>query len=52
MDTILLDIPDIKGESTLKGFEDKIELLSFSHGVAMQITPRARSLPRATPART
>ena len=38
MDAILLDIPDIKGESTLKGFEDKIEVLSFSHGVAMQVT--------------
>ena len=38
MDAIILDIPDIKGQSTLKGFEDKIEILSFSHGVAMQIT--------------
>ena len=38
MDVILLDIPDIKGQTTLKGFEDKIELLSASHGVAMQIT--------------
>jgi type VI secretion system secreted protein Hcp len=38
MDAIFLDIPDIKGQSTIKGFEDKIELLSASHGVAMQIT--------------
>jgi type VI secretion system secreted protein Hcp len=38
MDAILLDIPDIKGQSLLKGFEDKIEVLSFSHGVAMQVT--------------
>ena len=38
MDAILLDIPDIKGQSTLKGFEDKIEVLSMSHGVAMQVT--------------
>jgi len=38
MDAILLDIPDIKGQSLLKGYEDKIELLSFSHGVAMQVT--------------
>jgi type VI secretion system secreted protein Hcp len=29
---------DPKGESMLTGFKDKIELLSFSHGVAMQIT--------------
>ena len=38
MDAILLDIPDIKGQSTIKGFEDKIEVLSMSHGVAMQVT--------------
>ena len=38
MDTILLDIPDIKGQSSLKGFAEKIEILSFSHGVAMQVT--------------
>jgi len=30
--------PDVKGESNQSGFENKIELLSFSHGVAMQIT--------------
>lgn len=38
MDALLLDIPDIKGQTTIKGFEDKIELLSMSHGVAMQVT--------------
>lgn len=38
MDVILLDMPGIKGESQLKGFVDKIECLSFSHGVAMQMT--------------
>jgi type VI secretion system secreted protein Hcp len=38
MDAIFLDIPDIKGQSTIKGFEDKIEILSASHGVAMQVT--------------
>ena len=39
MDVIILDpgaAPE--GESTLNGYEKKIELLSFSHGVAMQIT--------------
>jgi len=44
MDAIFLDIPDIKGQSTIKGFEDKIEVLSMSHGVAQQIT----SSPSAT----
>jgi type VI secretion system secreted protein Hcp len=38
MDVLILDIPDIKGECTLKGFEDKIQILSFSHGIAMQVT--------------
>ena len=38
MDVIILDIKDIAGESLLKGFENKIELLSFSHGIAMQCT--------------
>jgi len=28
----------IKGESTVDGYKDKVELLSYSHGVAMQIT--------------
>ncbi|MFL6257059.1 MAG: Hcp family type VI secretion system effector [Pyrinomonadaceae bacterium] len=39
MDLIILDMgPDVKGESMQHSFKDKIELLSFSHGVAMQIT--------------
>lgn len=38
MDVIVMDIPNVDGESQLKGFEKKIELLSFSHGVAMQVT--------------
>ena len=39
MDVIILDLgAEPKGESQLTGFTDKIELLSFSHGVAMQIT--------------
>jgi type VI secretion system secreted protein Hcp len=29
---------DVKGESSLTDFAEKMELLSFSHGVAMQIT--------------
>ncbi len=39
MDVIILDMgKDVTGESTLKGYDGKMELLSFSHGVAMQIT--------------
>ena len=39
MDVIILDMgKDVTGESSLKDFAGKMELLSFSHGVAMQIT--------------
>jgi type VI secretion system secreted protein Hcp len=39
MDILVLDCGEkIKGECTLTDFKDKIELLSFSHGVAQQIT--------------
>jgi type VI secretion system secreted protein Hcp len=39
MDVIIVDAGDkIKGESTLTDFTNKIEALSFSHGVAQQIT--------------
>src|SRR5690348_6591020 len=39
MDMIIMDCGDtIKGECTIDTYVDKIELLSYSHGVAMQIT--------------
>ncbi|HET7321985.1 MAG TPA: type VI secretion system tube protein Hcp [Longimicrobiaceae bacterium] len=38
MDVILLELPDMEGTSQLSGYEKKIELLSYSHGVAMQVT--------------
>ncbi|MBV8858584.1 MAG: type VI secretion system tube protein Hcp [Acidobacteria bacterium] len=39
MDVLLMKMtPDMPGTSTLADFRDQIELLSFSHGVAMQIT--------------
>jgi len=39
VDVLILDMgPSVKGESKLNDFKDKIELLSFSHGVAMQMT--------------
>lgn len=39
MDTIILDMgPDVRGESTRGGFAGKMDLLSFSHGVAIQVT--------------
>ncbi|HEY7389060.1 MAG TPA: type VI secretion system tube protein Hcp [Bryobacteraceae bacterium] len=39
MDILILDCgDDIKGESKLSDYADKIELLSYSHGVAQQIT--------------
>lgn len=39
METIILDLgPDLRGESAREGFAGKIDLLSFSHAVAMQTT--------------
>ncbi|HEY7838161.1 MAG TPA: type VI secretion system tube protein Hcp [Terriglobales bacterium] len=39
MDVLILDCgDDIKGECLLPDYKNKIELLSFSHGVAQQIT--------------
>jgi type VI secretion system secreted protein Hcp len=38
MDVIIIDCGDIAGECSLTDYIGKIELLSFSHGVAQQIT--------------
>jgi type VI secretion system secreted protein Hcp len=38
MDVLILNCGAIKGESTLTDYKDMIEVLSFSHGVAQQIT--------------
>lgn len=39
MDAIILDFgSDIKGDSLLVGYENKIEIMSYSHNVAMQVT--------------
>jgi len=39
MDVLIMDCGDtIKGECTIDGYKDKIELLSYSHGIAQQIT--------------
>lgn len=39
MDAIILDLGDeIKGDSLLEGYKDKIEIMSYSHNVAMQVT--------------
>ncbi|MGY4494283.1 Hcp family type VI secretion system effector [Pseudomonas sp. TE3610] len=39
MDAIILDLGgDIKGDCLLEGYKDKIEIMSYSHNVAMQVT--------------
>ncbi|WP_265669435.1 Hcp family type VI secretion system effector [Klebsiella grimontii] len=38
MDAIFLKLDDIEGESQAKGFEKQLEIMSYSHNVAMQIT--------------
>lgn len=49
MDVLILDCGEnVKGECTLDGFKDKIELLSFSHGLAQQITGDASNQKRTS----
>ena len=38
MDAIFLKIDPIKGDSNVDGYVDQIEIMSFSHNVAMQVT--------------
>lgn len=38
MDVIIMDVKDVPGECQITGFEKKIELLSYNHGVSMQMT--------------
>ncbi|WP_109511616.1 Hcp family type VI secretion system effector [Pseudomonas ovata] len=39
MDAIILDLGStIKGDSLIEGYVDKIEIMSYSHNVAMQVT--------------
>ena len=38
MDVIIIDITGIKGNSTFKGYTDKVILNSFSHGVALPMS--------------
>jgi len=47
MQNIFIEIEGIKGESTSDQGKDKIEILSFSHGVAMPLTSGASNASRA-----
>jgi len=47
METTFIEIQDVKGESTATQGKDKMEVLSFSHGVAMPLTAGASSNARA-----
>lgn len=47
MDNAFIEIEGIKGESTSAQGKDKIEILSFSHGVAMPLTSGASNTSRA-----
>jgi type VI secretion system secreted protein Hcp len=47
METTFIKVGDIKGESTATQGKDKVEVLSFSHGVSMPLTAGASSNARA-----
>jgi type VI secretion system secreted protein Hcp len=38
MDMILMKVPGVTGTSMVKGFVGQIELMSYSHGISMQVT--------------
>lgn len=46
MDVILLDLPGVAGECLLTGYAGRIECLSYSHAVAMQMTSDVSSKER------
>ncbi|MES1977200.1 MAG: type VI secretion system tube protein Hcp [Pseudomonadota bacterium] len=48
MDVILLDLPGVAGECLLTGYEDRIECLSYSHAVAMQMSSDVSSKERTS----
>ncbi|VWC49448.1 type VI secretion system effector, Hcp1 family [Burkholderia lata] len=49
MDSIILDLgSDIKGECMLEGYTDKIELMSYSHNVALQVANDVSNSERTT----
>src|ERR1700721_3009820 len=49
MDVLILDCGEaIRGECELSGYENKIELLSYRHGVAQQITGDQSNTKRAS----
>jgi type VI secretion system secreted protein Hcp len=51
MEYMLLEIQDtvtIDGESTLEGFDNCIEVLSFSHGLSQQVLPTTSHTGRTT----
>jgi type VI secretion system secreted protein Hcp len=48
MDTMLLKIKDIPGTSGMLGYENQIEILSYSHGIAMQVDGGVRGTERIT----
>ncbi|MES2282970.1 MAG: type VI secretion system tube protein Hcp [Pseudomonadota bacterium] len=48
MDVILLELPGIAGECPLPGYAGRIECLSYSHAVAMQMSGDATSKARTS----
>ena len=48
MDAIVLELPDIPGECSLKGYEGQIELMSIDSGVSMHMTSTAINTERTS----
>lgn len=48
MDVIILEIPEMEGTTQITGFEGKMEVMGFSHGVAMHATGDVSNTERTT----
>ncbi|MBD0319855.1 MAG: type VI secretion system tube protein Hcp [Gemmatimonadetes bacterium] len=48
MDVILMKVKDVPGTSLMNGYAAQIELMSFSHGLTMQVTGDVRNTERTS----
>ena len=48
MDIVLMKITDVKGQTLLDGYTDHMELFSYSHGIAQNVTANVSNKDRTT----
>jgi type VI secretion system secreted protein Hcp len=48
MDIVLMKVTDVKGQTQLDGYADHMELFSYSHGIAQNVTANVSNKDRTT----